>query len=54
MRCHYCDREAAVTAEKDGLTVGLCAEHFRERIDELTDAAGLTALEEHLDGGRSE
>ena len=54
MRCHYCDREAAVTAEKDGLTVGLCGEHFRERIDELADSDGLTALEEYLDTDRSE
>ncbi len=54
MRCHYCENEAAVTAESDGLTVGLCAEHFRERIEELTDSAELAAIEAQLEENQTE
>ncbi len=54
MRCHYCEREAAFAAEKDGLKVGLCTEHFRERIEELTDSAELAALEDQLDVSRTD
>ncbi len=54
MRCHYCDREAAFAAESEGLTVGLCEEHFRERLQELADADGLDALKEHVDVDRAE
>ncbi len=54
MRCHYCEREAAFAAEKDGLKVGLCTEHFRERIEALTDSAELAALEDQLDVSRTD
>ncbi len=54
MRCHYCDREAAFAAESEGLTVGLCEEHFRERLQELADADGLDALKERVDVDRAE
>ena len=49
MRCHYCDREANFTAEKDGVKVGLCEEHFRERVEELAESEELAALKERLD-----
>ncbi len=49
MRCHYCDREAAYEAESGGVTVGLCEEHFRERIEELAESEGLAALQERID-----
>ncbi|SMO31825.1 DUF6757 family protein [Halorubrum cibi] len=49
MRCHYCDREAAYEAEQAGVVVGLCAEHFRDRVEELADDEGLAALSDRLD-----
>ncbi|GAB7092465.1 hypothetical protein JCM18237_27360 [Halorubrum luteum] len=49
MHCHYCDREAAYGAEKEGVTVGLCEDHFRERIEELAESDELAALEERID-----
>ena len=49
MRCHYCELEAAYAAEKDGVTVGLCEDHFRERIEELAESDELAALEERID-----
>ena len=54
MRCHYCEEEAAFAAEKDGLKVGLCTEHFRERMEELTDSPALADPEEQLDVHRPE
>ncbi|WP_165857800.1 DUF6757 family protein [Halonotius pteroides] len=54
MRCHYCEEAAAFAAEKDGLKVGLCTEHFQERMEELTDSAELAELEEQLDVNRTE
>ena len=49
MRCHYCDREAAVTAETGGIKVGLCEEHFRGRMEELAESKELAELEEKID-----
>lgn len=49
MRCHYCDDEAAVVADADGVRVGLCGDHFRERIAELSESESLSAIEERLD-----
>ena len=54
MKCHYCDREAAFAAESDGIKVGLCEEHFRERLQELAEADGLEALKEKVDVDRAE
>jgi hypothetical protein len=53
MRCHYCDREAAYAAEKDGVRVGLCQRHFRERVEELAESDELAALREQLDINRT-
>lgn len=52
MRCHYCDREAAVSAESDGVRVGLCEEHFQERIEELAESEGLAELQNRLNVDR--
>ncbi|SNR44306.1 DUF6757 family protein [Halorubrum vacuolatum] len=49
MQCHYCDDEAAYGAEKDGITVGLCDRHFRERLEELADSEELAAIREQID-----
>ncbi|WP_318567914.1 MULTISPECIES: DUF6757 family protein [Salinigranum] len=54
MRCHYCDREAAYAAEKDGVKVGLCEEHFRERLETLAESDELSTLREQLDIDRTE
>lgn len=37
MQCHFCDRDADIDVEREGVTVGVCEEHFRERIDELAE-----------------
>jgi hypothetical protein len=49
MRCHYCSKEADVTADSDGVRVGLCDEHFEQRLEELAESEDLAALEERLD-----
>ncbi|MFB6244448.1 MAG: DUF6757 family protein [Halobaculum sp.] len=49
MQCHYCDRAAAYAAESDGVRVGLCEEHFRERIEELAESDGLANVREQVD-----
>lgn len=54
MRCHYCDRQAAYAAEKDGVKVGLCEEHFRERLEALAESDGLETLREQIDVNRTE
>lgn len=54
MECHYCERDAEVGVEKDGVTVGVCEAHFRERLEELEDAEWLEDIEEHIDIDRSE
>ncbi len=54
MRCHYCDREAAFAAETGGLTVGLCEEHFRERLQELAESDELEQLKERVDVDRAD
>ncbi|WP_267641519.1 DUF6757 family protein [Haloarchaeobius amylolyticus] len=53
MKCHYCDRTAAFAAETDGIKVGLCEEHFRERLEELAEADELKRLKEQVDVDRT-
>jgi hypothetical protein len=53
MKCHYCDDEAAFAASTEGVKVGLCEVHFRERLEELSDADELKALKEHVDVDRA-
>jgi hypothetical protein len=54
MKCHYCDREASVAAESEGVKVGLCDDHFRDRLEELAEADELKELQEHIDVDRPE
>lgn len=54
MRCHYCDRKAAFSAEKEGIRVGLCKQHFRDRFRELADSDTFADLKEELNIDRME
>lgn len=49
MQCHYCDREAVYAARKDALRVGLCEEHFQERVEELAESDELAALQDRIE-----
>jgi organic radical activating enzyme len=49
MQCHYCDDEATVAVEKDHLKVGLCEQHLRERMEELSDSEVLEDFESQID-----
>ena len=49
MQCHYCERDAAYAAESEGIRVGLCEEHFRERVEELAESEGLERLRDRID-----
>lgn len=53
MECHYCGRTADVVAESDGVRVGLCEDHLRERVAELSEAASFENLHEELDIDRA-
>jgi len=53
MQCHYCEADAAVAVEKDHLKVGLCEDHFRDRLEELREDGFLDDLQEELDIDRS-
>ncbi|WP_168192906.1 MULTISPECIES: DUF6757 family protein [Halostella] len=54
MKCHYCDREAAFAAESDGIRVGLCEDHFRDRLEELSESDALEQIQEKVDVDRAE
>lgn len=54
MKCHYCDREAAFAAESDGVRVGLCEDHFRDRLETLSESDALEELQEKVDVDRAE
>lgn len=54
MQCHYCDRGADITVEKDSLRVGVCEKHFREQMEELADSEWLGDIEESFDIDRAE
>lgn len=53
MQCHYCDRSADLTVDKDGLKVGVCEEHFQAQLEEISDEETLDRLREHLEIERS-
>jgi hypothetical protein len=53
MQCHYCDRKAVYAAEKDGVRVGLCERHFRDRVEELAESEELAALQERINIDRT-
>jgi len=54
MNCHYCDRSADITVDKDGIHVGLCEDHFRDRVEELAESDVLEGLREQIDIDRFE
>jgi hypothetical protein len=54
MQCHYCDEEAEISVEKDGVKVGVCKTHFREQMEELAEADWLDGIDEELDIDRTE
>lgn len=54
MECHYCERDADISVEKDGVRVGVCEEHFREQMEDLADSEWLGGVEEELDIDRRE
>jgi len=54
MQCHYCDREADIAVEKDGVKVGVCKSHFREQMEEIADSDVLDGIEDDLDIDRAE
>ncbi|MFB6126691.1 MAG: DUF6757 family protein [Halolamina sp.] len=54
MQCHYCDRDAVYAAEKDAVRVGLCEDHFQQRMEELADSDELEALRERIDVERAD
>lgn len=54
MKCHYCEDGAVYAAETEGIKVGLCEQHFQERVEELADDEGLEALREQTEIDRAE
>lgn len=54
MECHYCDADADVVVEKDGVRVGVCEQHFREQMEELSESEWLENVEDQLDVDRAE
>jgi hypothetical protein len=49
MQCHYCDDEAAVAVEKEMVKVGLCEQHLRDRMEELSDSEWLEEFQSQID-----
>jgi hypothetical protein len=49
MQCHYCDRDAAIAVEQDAVRVGVCGEHFRERVEALSENGVFDGLKDELD-----
>jgi hypothetical protein len=54
MQCHYCDRDAEIAVEKEGIKVGVCKTHFQAQMDDLADSEWLEDVEEQLDIDRRE
>ena len=54
MQCHYCDRDAVIADENDGVKYGVCKEHFREQMEDLADSEWLEDVEKDLDIDRTE
>lgn len=52
MQCHFCDREADVAVEKDGVKVGVCEGHFREQMEELSGSEWMEGVAEDVDVDR--
>ena len=54
MQCHYCDRDAEIAVEKEGIKVGVCKTHFQEQMEDLADSEWLEDVEDQLDINRRE
>lgn len=54
MQCHYCDRDAEIAVEKEGIKVGVCKTHFQEQMEDLADSEWLEDVEDQLDIDRRE
>jgi hypothetical protein len=52
MQCHYCGDPADIAVERGDVKVGLCTNHFRERLDELQDEGWLDDLQDELETDR--
>ena len=53
MQCHYCDRSADLTVDKSGIKVGLCEDHFQDRLDDLSDDETLQRLRDQFEIDRA-
>jgi hypothetical protein len=49
VQCHYCETDADVAIEKDHVKVGLCQEHLRDRMEELSGSNLLEDVASELD-----
>jgi hypothetical protein len=49
VQCHYCETGADVAIEKDHVKVGLCQEHLRDRMEELSGSDLLEDVASELD-----
>jgi len=49
VQCHYCETDADVAIEKDHVKVGLCQEHLRDRMEELSGSDLLEDVASELD-----
>ncbi|QZA87606.1 hypothetical protein K0C01_07245 [Salinarchaeum sp. IM2453] len=54
MQCHYCDDDAVYAAESDGIKVGLCEQHFQERLEELAESDAFKRIKDQVDVNRRE
>jgi hypothetical protein len=54
MQCHYCESEADIAVEKDGISVGVCKTHFQEQLEQLEETEWLGDLDDELDVDRTE
>lgn len=54
MQCHYCDDDAVYAAESDGIKVGLCEQHFQERLEELSESDAFKRIKDQVDVNRRE
>lgn len=49
MRCHYCAADATLVVDADGVRVGLCDAHFRDRLEDLKAPEAFGGLVEKLE-----
>jgi len=49
VQCHYCETGADVAIEKGHVKVGLCQEHLRDRMEELSGSDLLEDVASELD-----